>query len=457
MISPEGVETVVVSHLVTVSTPCRIKLSYTFSGEKVVRYRQGKKPMRNGSGIYPHACVFVDLNTQRAFFDENGPCSVLDGEQLCQNLRRVMAWIKRNQAPVVSSLDMHYTCEEGQSPRQRREAELDKGRMKLGYTVLPNHVYIAGDNTLAVSIDLFEKHQQVVFPQRSTDLFANPKADRFMTQIKTEEYFIFGAIAEHEVKAVALGLLVRHQRVNVIQDACGTWNHSEAELSMRQMVAKGANLTTVDELLKRKLARQWRYTSDSLIRAFRTNGIPQSIYSNRNGTPASGNGALTNGDALTISAIPAPSNGKGLHANGNATSPNGDGTHTNGNGLSINAFPAPTNAHDAVNGNGTVNGNGVSSTANAHPSNGEAVHTHNHSPAMTHTANINGNAERANDRGIDNENGPANENVLANENGTAYEKGVLPAGNGARSNVDDAIKAESAVQNESNISTNGNP
>ena len=61
------------------------------------------------------------------------------------------------------------------------------------------------------------------------------------------------------MKALALGLLARNKRVTVITDCCGFWSGPLADLSLRQMWAKGATPVTVTELLARRVKRGVRY------------------------------------------------------------------------------------------------------------------------------------------------------------------------------------------------------
>ncbi len=211
-----------------------------------------------------------------------GACPVLDVMGLCRCLRRVVAWVKRNQVPVISTLDLHRSVETHGSPSPARCVEGTVGQSKLDFTLLPNRLFVAGDNTLSVPTDLFGRHQQVIFPQRSRDLFANPKADRFITQLDAAEFIITGAVAEYEVKAVVLGLLARAKRVTILSDVCGAWSKSEMELSLRQMYAKGANVIAAEELLRRKLPRRWRYTDSALVSAHRPAAAGHS--NGRNGT-----------------------------------------------------------------------------------------------------------------------------------------------------------------------------
>lgn len=253
--------------------------------------------MYGGKSAPKLPCVLVDLNTQLDFFDANGACPVLEPDLLYARLRRVVAWVKRNHAPVISSMDAHRISESGDSDSSAPWCiEGTHGQGKLDFTLLPNRIFIAGDNTIAVPIDLFSRHQQVIFPQRSEDLFANPKADRFITQQNTDEFIVFGAVSEHEVKAIVLGLLARNKSVSVLLDGCGAWSYSESDLSIRQMTAKGANIITVDELVSRKLHRRWRYTADCMVRAHRA--IPYASpdrIRDLNGSSAPLNGRGSNG------------------------------------------------------------------------------------------------------------------------------------------------------------------
>lgn len=228
--------------------------------------------MQSGKNGRRIPCVLVDLNTQFDFFGGEGACPVVNYLEKHACLRRIVAWAKRNQVPIISSMDSHRRVDSDSNGIPKHCVEGSCGQKKLPFTVLPNHVFVAGDNTLAVSVDLFKTHQQVIFPQRDTDLFTNPKADRFLTQLDAEEFILYGAIAEHEIKAVALGLLVRNKRVSIIADGCGSWNPSAFDLSLRQAVAKGARVINTCDLRERKLPRVWKYTKTSRIGVAPTNG-----------------------------------------------------------------------------------------------------------------------------------------------------------------------------------------
>jgi nicotinamidase-related amidase len=173
----------------------------------------------------------------------------------------MIAWTRRNHAPVISSVEAHRAVEVAENGHAVFCVDGTLGQRKLDFTLLPRWTYMEFDNTFACPCDLFEKYQQVIFPKRTADLLDNPKAERFVSVVSTAEFIIYGVALESSVKALALGLLAREKRVTVVPEACGYWSRGTADLAIRQMVAKGARTTTLDELRLRKLARKHRYST----------------------------------------------------------------------------------------------------------------------------------------------------------------------------------------------------
>lgn len=206
-----------------------------------------------------YECVGIDLNTQYDFCNASGSSRVANIDDLLPALRRVIAWMKRNHAPIVSAIDSHRTSEITSHGYPCHCVDGTIGQRKIEFTLFPQHARVEVDNTLSLQLNLFETFQQVIFRKRTSDLLANPKADRFLTQLSAREFLVFGTAVETSVKAIVLSLRARNKTVTVIADACGFWSIGAAELAFRQMCAKGAQMTTVDRLLARKLARRHRY------------------------------------------------------------------------------------------------------------------------------------------------------------------------------------------------------
>lgn len=228
-------------------------------------------------------CVLVDLNTQRDFLEPAGICRIRNRVQLIPAARRVIAWAKWNHVPVISSVDSHRHTESAHDGFPYHCIDGTRGQRKLPWTLFGTRIRVEGDNTLALPLDLFDTYQQVIFRKRTHDLFANPKADRFLTHLEAEEFVLFGVELEFSIEALGLGLLARNRKVTIVADCCGYWNPGEADLALRRMHAKGAGLVTVEQLLRRRVRRWVRYPLRANGGNGRDNGNGQRHGNGRNG------------------------------------------------------------------------------------------------------------------------------------------------------------------------------
>jgi len=210
-------------------------------------------------------CVMLDMNTQADFCGVDGAHPIANHETLIPTLRRVIAWTMRNGTPMVSSLDSHRRGDLHASGHRSCCIDGSRGQAKLAFTILPSSACIEVDNTLNVPMNLFACFQQILFRMRDDDLLSNPKADRFLTQLPVREYIVYGNVMETTIKKLVLGLCARHKPVTILADACGFWDKSVSELALRQMVAKGAHVLSIDQLAGRRLAVRRRYARDESI------------------------------------------------------------------------------------------------------------------------------------------------------------------------------------------------
>jgi nicotinamidase-related amidase len=192
--------------------------------------------------------ILVDLNTQCDLLLPRGALPVTNRSEILPNIRKLMNWGRIEAHPIISTLEAHRP---GESIRGLPSYCIDRtpGQRKLPFTLLPRRIVCHGDNTLDLPVDVFRRYQQVIFTKRNRDFLTNPKADRIVNLISSDHLVVFGAVAEHCVKAAVLGLLARQHRIAVVTDACGFWSAGDAELAMRQMDAKGAVLVTTEELI----------------------------------------------------------------------------------------------------------------------------------------------------------------------------------------------------------------
>lgn len=201
--------------------------------------------------------VFVDMCTQRDYLAPEGAHRSLNAPQIIPNIKHLMAFARWARMPTLSCVDArrpqdvrglpHPDCVIG-TPGQR----------KLPFSLLPDRVLIDSDNCLCVSLDLLEQHQQAILTKQHRDPFTNPKFDRLLTEMPSRRFVVFGVSLETSIRLLVLGLMLRHRRVAVIQDACGWWDASEGSMSLRQLAAKGCELMTTQQLIESSLARYRR-------------------------------------------------------------------------------------------------------------------------------------------------------------------------------------------------------
>ena len=190
--------------------------------------------------------ILVDINTQRDFFLAMGNACIRNHRKILTNVRRMMAWAKRNDVRVIS------TCEVYPNHNGVNEAgyciDGTEGQKKIRYTLLSNRASFPADSSTDFPADILRQYRQVVLHKRCVDPFDEPRIERLLSEVRADNFVLIGASAEGAVKATALGLLQRGKKVSVVIDAVGLLNKREAKLAFRKMRAKGAKLIETKKL-----------------------------------------------------------------------------------------------------------------------------------------------------------------------------------------------------------------
>lgn len=191
--------------------------------------------------------IVIDVCTQRDFLDPGAILQVVNRDTVLAGVERVFEWVEKARLPVVSAVESHRPTELGNGfPMHCIDGT--RGQQKLPFTLIEPRTVVENDNYLSLPPNL-STYRQLLFRKRTREILANPKADRFLTQSTAQEFIIMGVGVERAIKSLALGLLARHKpKITVVIDACGYWSAADADLSCRQMSAKGVRMMTVEEL-----------------------------------------------------------------------------------------------------------------------------------------------------------------------------------------------------------------
>ena len=198
--------------------------------------------------------VFLDVCTQRDYLAAGGARPSVNAPQLLPRLRHLMAYARWAGVPTLSCIDARRLDEVRGRPNPNCVVGT-LGQEKIGFTLLPHHIVVESDNCLSVPLDILARCQQAIFTKRHRDPFTNPKLDRLLTEMPTRRFVVFGVSLESSIRLLVLGLLLRRRRVILVADACGFWNGNEADMTVRQVVAKGCALVTAEALVQGALAK----------------------------------------------------------------------------------------------------------------------------------------------------------------------------------------------------------
>ncbi|RKY04047.1 MAG: hypothetical protein DRP56_10600 [Planctomycetota bacterium] len=196
--------------------------------------------------------VLIDVDTQKDFFLADGKACVRNHRRVLANIRRVMAWSRRDQVRVISTVQRHVpsghdggACLSG-----------TPGVCKVPYTLRNRRCTFDSGDTTDLSRDLLQKNDQIILCKRTIDPFDEPRAERILTEVKASEFVVIGGSTETSVLYTVLGLLTRGKSVTVLVDAVGSCEKSAADVALRKMKAKGARLIESKSLFGNSKLRQ---------------------------------------------------------------------------------------------------------------------------------------------------------------------------------------------------------
>jgi len=190
--------------------------------------------------------ILIDISTQKDFFLAGGDACIRNHKRVLAHIRRMMAWARRRNIPIISTCEVHPNTNGGSAINYCIDGT--EGQKKIRYTLLSNRASFAADDSTDLPIDILRRHRQIILHNRCTNPFDEPRIDRLLSEVRANEFVLIGTSAEGAVEATALGLLQRRKRVSVVVDAVGSHNKREAKLALRKMKAKGARLIETKRL-----------------------------------------------------------------------------------------------------------------------------------------------------------------------------------------------------------------
>lgn len=190
--------------------------------------------------------ILLDIDTQKDFLLVSGRACIRNHRRVLANIRRVMAWARSQQVPIISTAEIYSNDNGNGEPAYCLDGT--DGQKKIHYTLLKNRITLAADGNTDLPRDILRQYRQVILLKRCMDPFDEPRIDRLLSEVRANEFILVGTSLEGAVKATALGLLQRGKKVKVVIDATGSHNTSEAKLAVRKMETKGARVIETKKL-----------------------------------------------------------------------------------------------------------------------------------------------------------------------------------------------------------------
>jgi nicotinamidase-related amidase len=189
----------------------------------------------------------VDVDVQRDLFLADGTRCVRNHHRALVNIRRVMAWARRQRIRQISLMLSRELNHHGHNGDYCMAGT--RGAEKVHYTRRSRHADFEDNAGTDLPRQLLQDYDQVILHRHTEDPFDQPRIDRLLSETRATEFIIIGGLAESSVKSLALGLLVRKRMVTLITDTLGVYDKAATDVALRQIHAKGAKLIDCKNLL----------------------------------------------------------------------------------------------------------------------------------------------------------------------------------------------------------------
>jgi biuret amidohydrolase len=189
--------------------------------------------------------ILIDIDTQKDFLSAWGSARIINRRQVLTRIRRVISWVRVNNIPVISTAEVYPSLFH---PGITHCIDGTEGQHKISYTLLNNRISFPADTWNALPGDLLKRHQQVILHKRCIDPFEEPSLERLLSEVRADEFILIGCYTEQAIETTALGLLQRGRRVVVVADAVGSCDEKMANLALRKIAAKGAEIVSACDI-----------------------------------------------------------------------------------------------------------------------------------------------------------------------------------------------------------------
>jgi len=196
--------------------------------------------------MMPESLVFFDVDTQMDFMLPSGSLYVKGAEEIVPNLRRLMAYARERNIPVLSSADAHTPDDPEFKVWPPHCVMGSRGQQRIKETLLPGAMTVSWHPGPFIPPQKWP--QQIIIEKDVYETAANPKFDAILDALGPRSYVVFGVATEYCVRADVLSLRQRNRPVEVVVDAIKAITEEGGRKAIEEMVGAGARLVKTAEV-----------------------------------------------------------------------------------------------------------------------------------------------------------------------------------------------------------------
>ncbi len=183
--------------------------------------------------------ILLDIATQADFFFPCGSMYTPQGVNVRSQIYKLFGWAKKNHHPVISTVLRVRPNRVGPMGRLPHCVEGTYGERKLPKTLISPYIDFGMRNITDLSEDILQRYRQVIFEQRSTNIFDHARAERLLSELPLTTFIVCGAGLAFGVSQAAVGLRNHGYGVIIPTDAVLNFGHHHTKRFYQQMGAKG--------------------------------------------------------------------------------------------------------------------------------------------------------------------------------------------------------------------------
>lgn len=183
--------------------------------------------------------VFIDVDTQVDFMNEDGALYVLNAELIKASLSKLTEHALKNGITILATGDCHL----------EEDAELSRNG-----GLFPNHCMKDTYGATKISETLFQLNEGALFSKRCYDIFDEELGSigfvNFLKEKNVTDAIVYGVATDYCIKAAVLGLLRMGISVTVVKDAIKGVEEISTTKALYEMKMAGAVFCETKDVTK---------------------------------------------------------------------------------------------------------------------------------------------------------------------------------------------------------------